>query len=1098
MATRRRPDAFSASDCAYLAGLLRSGREGSVQHLHSAAAAHLLLALHRLGSGPVLAVVDAPPTLDVLHDDLATLAEGEVRLGYFPGWESLPGPDQQTPAELTGDRLAALRLFADHDPPAITLASIQALMQRTLPPEALRAHTRLLRRGDVADLEALTTALQQAGYTFEIQVGGRGEASQRGGILDVWPPAAPWPLRLEFFGPELESIRAFDPADQRSIEPLTEAMIPPAVEAPDRSPGAMAGTLFDYLPAGLTWVWLDPSSIEVHAQRFEQTVLEVAGEDKTVTYRRVLGLRAASQPAGVVLVGPDPHRPAPDHVLDIRPLEGVPALPGTGAGPDLLDHERGRFLAEIQALRDQGESVRLYVSNAGTRARFLEQYGRDPWRFESAQVLAGRLSEGFRVPGARLTVVAESDLYGARKAPRGRYDLHAKSAGAPRMRGERIEAWTDVLPGELIVHVDHGIGKYLGLYEVVFQGRRQEVLTIEYAQGARLQLPVSQAHLLTRYVGAGAGAPRLHRLGGKRWSTERLAAESSVRDLAAVMLETQAAREVQAGFMFSADQPWQHEFEAAFPFQETPDQHRAIAEVKHDMERPRPMDRLVCGDVGYGKTEVAMRAAFKAVLDGKQVAVLVPTTILAQQHFDTFTTRTAAFPFIIRMLSRFQTKGEQRRVVDDLASGQVDIVIGTHRLIQKDIRFRDLGLLIIDEEQRFGVEQKEFLKHMRQLVDVLTLTATPIPRTLYMSLMGTRDMSTIQSPPQERLPIQTYVGPASDEIIRRAILRELNRGGQVYFLHNRVATIRGMEERLLALVPEAGIAVGHGQMHEHELARVMREFVQGTHDVLLCTTIIESGMDIPNVNTMIIDRADRFGLSELYQLRGRVGRYKHQAYAYLLLPKGGRLMDTAKQRIRAIQKYGSLGAGFKLALKDLEIRGTGNLLGSEQSGHITAVGFELYCQFLKRTIARLKGEEPPPLIDVELKLDFLAYAPNAAKADDAAVIPTDYLPDEDLRVQTYRQLAIAASEHELDLLETEFADRFGPPPHALRRLYTVTRLRILASRRRLTRIETRDDRIIMTRDGDFLKDGTRFPRMPSADADGKLRDLLKTVRAVRP
>lgn len=1099
MATQGRTDAFGASDCAYLAELFRSGREGSVQSLPHGPAAYLVWALRRLAPGPVLAVVDTPPTLDALYEDLATLADGEEDLEYLPGWESLPGLDQQPPAELIGDRLAALHRFADHRPPRVTLTTIQALLQRTLPPDTLRSRTRLVRRGDAIDLDEWTdTLVQQSGYTFELQVGSRGEASRRGGILDLWPPTEPWPLRMEFFGPELDSIRCFNPADQRSIEPLAEVMIPPASECPRGGADPYAGTLFDYLPAGLGWVWIDPASIQVHAERFEQSILDVAGEDRTLTFRRVLGLRAESRPAGILRIGASPHQSEPDHRLEIEPLEGVPSLPGYTAGPDLLDHERGRFLAELTARRDRGESLRLYLSDAGTRARFLEQYAGDPWRIDPAQTLAKRLSEGFRVPGARLTVVAESDLYGQRKAPLGRYAPHAKRAGAPRMTGERIEVWTDLMPGELLVHVDHGIGRYLGLYEVVFDGRRQEVLSVEYDQGARLQLPVSQAHLLTRYVGAGAAAPRLHRLGGKRWSREKLAAETSVRDLASVMLETQAAREVMEGFAFSADQPWQHEFEAAFPFQETPDQHRAIEEVKRDMERARPMDRLVCGDVGYGKTEVAMRATFKAVLDGKQVAVLVPTTILAQQHYDTFTTRIAAFPFTIRMLSRFQTKGDQRKVVDGLASGAVDIVIGTHRLIQKDVRFRDLGLLIIDEEQRFGVEQKEFLKHMRQLVDVLTLTATPIPRTLYMSLMGSRDMSTIQSPPQERLPIQTHVGPASDEIIRRAILREQTRGGQVYFLHNRVATIRSMEQKLKALVPEAAIAVGHGQMHEQDLARVMREFVLGHHDVLLCTTIIESGMDIPNVNTIIIDRADRFGLSELYQLRGRVGRYKHQAYAYLLLPKGGRLMDTAKQRIRALQKYGSLGAGFKLALKDLEIRGTGNLLGSEQSGHITAVGFELYCQFLKRTISRLKGEELPPLVDVELKLDFLALAPEAAEAPDAAVIPIPYIPDEDLRVQAYRKLAIAAAEPELDLLEAEFADRFGPPPRAFKRLCTVTRLRILAARRRISRIETREDRIMMTRDRDFIKIGPLFPRMESSHPDGKLRDLLGTVRALRP
>ena len=644
--------------------------------------------------------------------------------------------------------------------------------------------------------------------------------------------------------------------------------------------------------------------------------------------------------------------------------------------------------------------------------------------------------------------------------------------------------------------MDHGIGKYLGLYEMTFRGRQQEVLSIQYDGNAKLHLPVSQAHLLTRYVGTGARPPRLHRLGGRKWATDRYGVERAVQDVAATMLETQAERESKPGFSFAPDGPWQLEFEGAFPFEETPDQTRAIHDVKKDMERSRPMDRLVCGDVGYGKTEVAMRAAFKAVMAGKQVAILVPTTILAQQHADTFADRMAAFPFTIEMLSRFQTRGRQRAIVSEVREGSIDIVIGTHRLLQKDIAFHDLGLLIVDEEQRFGVDQKERIKRLRTQVDVLTLSATPIPRTLYMSLLGAKEMTTIQSPPRERLPIETVITTNDDPLIRKAILRELNRGGQAFFLHNRVHSIERMHERLRSLVPEARIAIGHGQMNEHELETVMHTFVSGGYDVLLCTTIIESGLDIPNVNTIIVDRADRFGLAELYQLRGRVGRFKRQAYAYLLLPKGVDLIGSARQRIGALSRYAGLGSGFKLALKDLEIRGTGNLLGAEQSGHITTIGFELYCQFLKRTIARIRGEDVPLLVDVDMKLDFITYATADAGRPDAAVIPPSYIDDEDLRVHAYRKLATVASEAEATLLAEEFTDRFGPIPLSLHRLFAIMRARILAASRDIQQVETRGEKIMMVSGGGFVKKGTRFPRFSSDSPDQRLDELIAVIRAL--
>ncbi len=532
-----------------------------------------------------------------------------------------------------------------------------------------------------------------------------------------------------------------------------------------------------------------------------------------------------------------------------------------------------------------------------------------------------------------------------------------------------------------------------------------------------------------------------------------------------------------------------------FPFQETDDQLRAIRDVKSDMENSKPMDRLICGDVGYGKTEVAMRAAFKAVMDGRQVALLVPTTILAQQHYETFRERMAPFPVRVEMLSRFRTRAEQRRVVEDLNAGRVDIVVGTHRLVQPDVRFKQLGLVIVDEEQRFGVEHKEYLKALRRMVDVLTMTATPIPRTLYMSLAGARDISTIQTPPQDRLPVETIVTEFNEDVIREAIHRELSREGQVFYLHNRVQSIDRTHRKLQALVPEARIAIGHGQMNERELESVMTAFVRGDYDVLLCTTIIESGVDIPNVNTIFIERADRFGLSDLYQLRGRVGRYKHKAYAYLLLPRHGQLFSAARERVRAIRKYTGLGSGFKLAMKDMEIRGAGNILGAEQSGHIAAVGFDLYCQFLRRTVARMKGEAPPPVIDVEVRLDFIDTTPAHASDPSAAVIPVDYVEDEHARVNLYRRIAELTDEAGVQDMLEELEDRFGPVPAALGRLMTIRAIRVAAYEKDIQEIEVRDQKVMMKRRNEWLQQKGRFPRLSSSTASDQLQELKKLIHA---
>ena len=1090
---------LAQKDLDYLAKELGAGRLCFVQSLSSSAQAYLILALYRHFPSPLVWVVDSPKSLDLLHQDVSALAGGQDHpVCYFPAREAAPGLSTggQPHPDLVGDRLNALRLCLRPEARPILLTCIQALFQKTPSPESLKISSITLQLNREYEMQGLATQLAGAGYSFDAEVQAKGQASMRGGLLDVWPPTEDWPLRLEFFGPVLDSIRTFDPAEQRSLERKDQLTLTPADER-EQADRSLTADLLDYLPENTLWAWSEPDSIAHHAEMALSLEADTHGPADLSNALDRFRLRVDKKfRGGQLVLGHDAVQTDIAHEIDLHPCEGLPGLSGDVIHPDLLDEARRRYVRELGLKANAGHAVTLFFNTGGARDRFVETYRTETDAFDAFRLHIQPLSEGFQSFSLRFSVIAESDLYGFRKHLPGRYELHGRRPGPRRQpAGPRLVEWTDMQPGELVVHLDHGIGKYLGLYEIEFDGRQQEVLAIEYADKAKLYVPVSQTHLLSRYVGVGRRRPDLHALGGKRWTREKVAAEHAIRDLASILLENQAARDSMEGYPFPVDTPWQHEFEAAFPFQETPDQQQAIDDVKRDMESKRPTDRLICGDVGYGKTEVAMRAAFKAVMDGKQVAMLVPTTILAQQHYDTFSERMAAYPISIEMLSRFKSRSEQQDILRRLAEGRVDVLIGTHRLLQKDVQFVDLGLVIIDEEQRFGVGHKEHLKQLRQLVDVLTMTATPIPRTLYMSLTGAKDMSTIQTPPQDRLPVETIVAQNTDELVRGAILRELNRGGQVFYLHNRVTTIPVVFERLKRLLPEARIDFGHGQMHEDELARVMHRFVRGEFDVLLCTTIIESGVDIPNVNTILIDRADRFGMAELYQLRGRVGRYKHQAYAYLLLPRHGRLFDNARKRIGAIKRYSSLGAGFKLALRDLEIRGAGNLLGAEQSGHISAVGFDLYCQLLKRTVIQLKGEAPPPIVEVALRLDFVDLSTAPLMEARSAVIPAAYIEDENHRVNMYRKIASTVFESEIDRLYEEFRDRFGPVPDPLDRLLKVARLRIRAAARNIQSIEVAGDKVMVTRDNDYVMKNGRHPRLKTSLAGSKLDELLRLVEA---
>ncbi|MBR4946416.1 MAG: transcription-repair coupling factor, partial [Kiritimatiellae bacterium] len=652
----------------------------------------------------------------------------------------------------------------------------------------------------------------------------------------------------------------------------------------------------------------------------------------------------------------------------------------------------------------------------------------------------------------KLSVVSQCDLYPAQRTWR---QVRKKRAS---FSGQRLEYSFDVEPGELVVHLAHGIGRFVGLTEIDLNGKRTEVFTLEYAQGSKLHVPTTHAHLLSRYIGPDTRKVRLHALDGKRWDHEKEAAQRGIEDLAAGLLETQARRRIIPGFACDLSDPWLAEFEAMFPWQETPDQARAIAEIKADMAAPVAMDRLLCGDAGYGKTEVAMRAAFIAVTNHKQVALLAPTTVLAEQHYATFCDRMAHFPIRIEVLSRFRTLAQRRKVREAAERGEVDILIGTHALLSDNVDFQDLGLLIIDEEQRFGVAHKERLKRLRAVVDVLTMSATPIPRTLYLSLTGARDLSLIQTPPLNRVAVETIIQRDDDALLAAAIRKEIARGGQTYYLYNRVHTIGNLYARLQRIVPEARILVAHGQMPPQELAETMQAFEQGEADILLCTTIIESGIDIPKANTIIIDRADRFGLADLYQLRGRVGRSSVKGFAYLLLPPDGILDSDARRRLQALRRHSGLGSGYAIAMRDLEIRGSGNLLGAAQSGHIAAIGFGLYCQLLRRTVARLKGETVPNLVDVELAFDFLDASPGS-DAPNAASIPYDYVEDEAQRMSVYRRIAEAISPQELNLLTKELADRYGALPIAAQRTFRLAQLRMLAAEKSLSKVEVVNDQL---------------------------------------
>ncbi len=1044
--------------------------------LPGAAAALTAAALaHKAPARFALAVTAGPAELERVYGDLCALGrDSGVMPALFP-------QQMEEDKETAGTRLRIIKMLRPDAPEAprhatVLVTSLQALLQHAPDPDAVEEASVHLRVGAHYPFDALVSQLVAAGYERAADVDAPGRLAVRGGLLDVWPPATPAPWRAEFFDTELESLRTFDPATQCSVEKGESVWLPPCSED-----DLATVQLVDLLPSAAAVLWLDHDRIRAG------TLFPPEGISKPLSWEALAARVAARAPWLQLFSGDPPPARTPALALEIAALPGLAEL---GAGeahhPELLAQARQRLLADLGRRADAGESVIVCADTAGTCELLARELGAD------TRVLIRRaaLSGGFSLAG--LTVAAQPDLYAVRKQA-----LRRPQASAA-VRGGRVENAADLEAGDLVVHVDHGIGRFLGSTEVEVDGQRSEVFTIEYAEGAKLHVPVSHAHLLSRYVGVAGHRVKLHRLGGKRWTREKADAERAVADLAAALLDTQARRQVVEGLAFNPEPVWMSEFEAAFPYQETDDQEKVIADVKRDMAASRPMDRLICGDAGYGKTEIAMRAAFISVMNGRQVAVLVPTTVLAEQHYETFTDRMAAYPVKIDVVSRFHTHAKRKRILADVRNGRVDIVIGTHALLGSDVTFQNLGLLIIDEEQRFGVTHKERLKQVRQVVDVLTLSATPIPRTLYMSMTGARDMSLLQTPPRERVAVETKVARDSDAVVRSAIRQELNRGGQAYFLYNRVVTIGLMQHRLERLVPEARIAVAHGQMPANTLARIMREFEAGEIDVLLCTTIVESGLDIPRANTMLVHRADRFGIADLYQLRGRVGRSSQKGFAWLLLPEYGHVDEDARQRIAALQKHSGLGAGFNLALRDLEIRGAGNLLGAAQSGHIAAIGFGLYCQLLRRTIARLKGDAPPLLVDVDLALDFLDLSPGTVDPDRSACLPYAYVEDEAHRMILHRRLAEAVTAKEVRALRGELADRYGKPPEAVLRLLRLAELRVQAAQKKIGRIETRDNKVYLYRQRErspLLVKG-RLPVLKGKDAEQRFACIFHALEAV--
>jgi transcription-repair coupling factor (superfamily II helicase) len=1053
--------------------------------LKGSSKAYLLSLWRTRTKGPLLAVVSSLEAAESLLQDLRFFHHGvKDRFFLFPPWETLPYDEIPPHPEILRERLTCLFSLLQGEGPTI-ISPVQALMQKVLSPRDLRESTLSLSIGQEVMREELIGFLEKKGYLSERIVEERGDFSVRGAIIDLFSPLYEEPLRLEFDGDRLVSMRRFEAATQRSLPgcAMDHAILLPARDTPAvdfKTPPLSA--LFDYFNRGTAVFIEEGEAVRREADSFSHLVHEhyerarkkkgavpspdsiyLSPEDVSATLERYRTVYMEEGP----LAPPPARRTLPfqiesneairTEIKSALSLERDPSIASPFSVLPRKIHEwqkKGIRVFIVSHASGHTERMKEILSHYGVEScldgkgfvEVLSQPG------NGTILLPGSLSSGFQNLQEGWVLLTEEEIFGERNRP-GEVRRRSRRSHAFRQTGTGpLSSTSELQENDLIVHVDYGIGIYRGLKHLVIGGVSNDYLFLEYLDGDKLYVPVDRLNLIQRYVGGDERSHRLDKLGSNSWQRKKKKVQAAVEEMIKDLLDLYAVRQAFKGYSFPPPDPSYVEFEATFEYEETPDQMKAIEEVMKDMTNPRPMDRLICGDVGYGKTEVAIRAAYRAVMAGKQVAILVPTTVLAQQHFQTFQTRFKTFPVVIEMLSRFRGPGEQKDVLRHLKEGKVDIVIGTHRLLQKDVAFRDLGLVIIDEEHRFGVIHKEKLKQMRKLVHVITLTATPIPRTLQMAVSGIRDLSLIQTPPEDRLSIRTFVARYDDGVIREAIEREIHRGGQVFFVHHRVQTIDAVAAHLKKLVPEASLAVAHGQMGEKDLERVMLRFVRREYNLLVCTSIIESGLDIPAANTILINHADRFGLADLYQLRGRVGRGNHQAYAYLLIPGDLVLSKDAMRRIRAIQELSELGSGFRLALQDLEIRGGGHLLGPSQTGHIAAVGFEFYTQMIENAVKELKGEEITEEITPEIHFHLPAF------------IPEIFVTDPGERLRLYRRLSLCRSNDEVERIGEELADRFGQVPAEAFHLLEVIKVKILLTKLSIKKLEETPEQIILTFD----------------------------------
>ena len=1078
--------------------------------VNEAAHPYVIAALAQILKQPILLVVSDEAQASQVVETLKQFVSTPDDVLCLPDRDALPYERLISNTATTQERMQALIALVQKERTPLVVCSARVLTQLVIPPKELSNSLFTLKTAQEVDLTMMLEHLYNLGYTPVAEVEEPGQFSHRGGIVDLFPPTLPRPIRVEFFGDEIESLRTFDQETQRSLNPVSTCVVGPAREAlPTHGPGAAQvlaeldssmlnrdaeerwkqnleelrqkhsfddiafylpylhsqATVLDYLPRNGLLVFNNPTNAQNRIRELDDQAHETKERlvqehenptrlrDAYVSWNQLepqIQQRRQLQFADALS--------AAEGIFDASQHGGTEHLIPSFSSANSYGGRLRAFVQDCRKALDSRERVVIVTAQARRMAEVLSDEsilgekaihvsaGTNILHLPDAGTLVliqGQLMEGWQSHALALHFYTDTEIFG-----------WSKRRNAQRRKPVTPASFlAEVNPGDYVVHQEHGIGRFEGLVKMNMTGVEREYLLIHYAGTDRLYIPTDQLDRVTRYIGMGDAVPALSKLGTTEWTRAKSKVKEGVQDIARDLLRLYSVREAAPGHAFPPDseQPWLQELEDGFPYTETPDQERAVEEVKADMERPRPMDRLVCGDVGYGKTEVALRAAFKAVLDQRQVAVLVPTTILALQHYNTFRERLKAYPVRVELLSRFRSEKEQKQVLEDLAFGKVDVVIGTHRLLQKDVIFFNLGLLIVDEEQRFGVVHKERLKQLRSEIDVLTMTATPIPRTMHMALVNLRDMSVIETPPQERLPIRTVIREYDESLIREAILREIDRGGQVFFVHNRVQGIQVIAQKLQRLIPEARIIVGHGQMNEEQLERVMIDFSNGEYDVLVSTTIIENGLDIPNANTIIVNNAAFFGLSQLYQLRGRVGRAAQQAYSYFFYSKDAKLTSVQEKRLRAIFEATELGAGFRIAMKDLEIRGAGNLLGSEQSGSMNSVGFDLYCKLLAESVQEIQGKQNElTTVNTTVDLPLDSY------------LPDDYIGDRTLKVNFYQRLAHLSTPEQVEAMTAEMTDRFGTPPVSVQNLITLIRLKVGASRLGFESIAIKDNEFVLT------------------------------------